>query len=186
MRRLVVIAVSGLPGSGKTTYAKFIAKEYGLRYISNGMLFRQLAKERGVSFEEFHRIAEQDPSIDLEIDRRAMEEAKKGGVVIDGHLPVWVLGDLAHLKIVFVAPLEERARRVASRDGLSYEDALEKIKWREESNWRRANKYYGVDIRDLSVADLIVNTGKLDIKGVKSVVKAFIDEFRRLNPELFP
>lgn len=186
MTRLVVIAVSGQPGSGKTTYARFIAQEFGLRYVSNGMIFRQIARERGVSFKELHELAERDPSIDLEIERRAMEEAKKGGVVIDGHLPVWVLGELAHLKIVFVAPLDVRAERVAARDNVSVEEATEMLKWREESNRRRAKKYYNVDIGDLSVADLVINTGKLDIEGVKRVVRAFVEEFRRLNSSLFP
>ncbi len=186
MKRLIVIAISGQPGAGKTTYARFLAREYKLRYVSNGMLFRELAKERGVSFEELHKIAERDLSIDLEIDRRAEEEAKKGGVVIEGHLPVWLLGDLAHIKIVFIAPFEERVRRIASRDGLSEEEAARLIKTREESNWRRAQKYYGVDIRDLSVADLVVNTGKLDVLGVKRVVKTFVEEYRKNNSDIFP
>ncbi|HFC49573.1 MAG TPA: cytidylate kinase, partial [Thermofilum sp.] len=29
--RKIVIAVSGVPGAGKTTYARFIAEEYKLR-----------------------------------------------------------------------------------------------------------------------------------------------------------
>ncbi|MFZ8854851.1 MAG: nucleoside monophosphate kinase, partial [Thermofilaceae archaeon] len=66
--RCIVVAVSGTPGSGKTTYARFIAERYSLRYVSSGTLFRRLAEERGVSFLELHKLAEQSDEIDLEID----------------------------------------------------------------------------------------------------------------------
>jgi len=185
MRR-IVIAVSGKPGSGKTTYAKFIAQRYGLRYISNGMIFRRLATERGYSFEEFHRIAESDPSIDKLIDERAIEEAKKGCVVVDGHLSVWVLKDIAHLKIICDASFDVRAERVSKRDNLPIQDVKMLLRLREQSNSERAKKHYGIDLSDLSVADLVVSTEKLDVEGVKKVIKTFIDEYKRLNPLLFP
>jgi len=183
--RKIVIAVSGVPGAGKTTYARFIAKEYNLRYVSNGQLFRQYAKEKGLTLIELHKMAEKDPSIDKEIDMRAVKEAEKGGVVIDGHLAVWILKDLAHLKIIFTAPLEVRASRVAGRDKKPMEEAIKELLTRENSNRMRAKKYYNIDIGDFSVADLVVNTEKHDVIGVEKVIKTFIDEYKRLHPELF-
>ena len=182
MRRLV-IAVSGKPGSGKTTHAKYLAERFNLRYVSSGALFRRIAKERGLSLLELHKLAEEDSSIDLEVDRRAEEEARKGGAVIEGHLAVWVLGDSADLKFLFTAPLEVRARRLAARDGKSLDEALAEIRVREESNRRRALRYYGLDIDDYSVADLVLNTAKLDVEGVKRVVEVFVEEYLRLHPE---
>lgn len=181
----ISIAVSGKPGSGKTTYSKFIAEIYGLRYVSNGMLFRQIAKEKGVSLVELHKLAEKDPSIDRMVDERAISEAKKGNVVVDGHLAVWVLRKYVDLALIFTASPNVRARRIASRDGISFEEALENVLAREESNRRRAKEYYGVDIDDYSIADLVITTDKLDVEGVKKVVRTFIDEFKRLNPEIF-
>jgi cytidylate kinase len=183
--RCIVVAVSGTPGSGKTTYARFIAERYSLRYVSSGTLFRRLAEERGVSFLELHKLAEQSDEIDLEIDRRALQEASRGCVVVEGHLSVWVLRDVAHVKIIFNAPLEERARRIAARDGKSLEEATSEIRRREESNRRRALKYYGFDIRDYSVADLVINTGLLGESAVKEVLVCFFDNFKRAHPEIF-
>ncbi|HFC49438.1 MAG TPA: cytidylate kinase, partial [Thermofilum sp.] len=158
---------------------------YKLRYVSNGQLFRQYAKEKGIALIEIHKMAEKDPSIDKEIDMRAIKEAEKGGVVIDGHLAVWILKDLAHLKIIFTAPLEVRASRVSSRDKKPIEEAIKELLAREKSNKMRAKKYYNIDVDDYSVADLMVNTEKLDVIGVKKVVKTFINEYKRLRPELF-
>ncbi|MEM4906212.1 MAG: (d)CMP kinase, partial [Sulfolobales archaeon] len=39
----LVIAVSGRPGSGKTTLAKSLADSLGLRYVSSGGIFRRMA-----------------------------------------------------------------------------------------------------------------------------------------------
>ncbi|HDD33923.1 MAG TPA: cytidylate kinase [Thermofilaceae archaeon] len=182
--RRLVVAVSGKPGSGKTTYARFIAERFNLRYVSNGSLFRRIAEERGLSLMELHRLAEEDPSIDMEVDRRAIREAEKGGVVVDGHLAVWVLEDKADLKLLFTAPLDIRAQRVAERDGKSLKEALNDIRSREESNRRRALKYYGLDLEDYSAADLIVNTAKLSVEGIKRLVEVFIEEYLKLHPEM--
>jgi len=183
MSRRIVIAVSGEPGAGKTTVAKYIAESLGVRYVSNGELFRQIASERGVSLLDLHKLAEVDPTIDLEVDRRAVREAEKGGVVIDGHLSIWILSNIADLKLFFRAPLSVRAERVARRENKSVEEAMAEIRRREESNRRRGIAYYGFDIADYSVADLVVNTALLDADGVKKTALAFVREYLRLHPE---
>jgi len=170
----LVIAISGKAGSGKTTHARKLAEIFSLRYVSNGMLFRQLANDLGVSFKELHRMAEKDPSIDKLVDERAREEAKKGNVVIEGHLACWLLRDLADLCIIFTAPLEERARRIAEREGRDFEEVLAEIRLREASNRARAKKYYGVDLEDWSVADLVVNTYRLLPDSVDRVLTIFV------------
>ncbi len=183
--RGISIALSGTPGSGKTTYARFIARRYGLRYVSNGMLFREMARERGVSLLEFHRLAEEDESIDLEVDRRAMEAAREGCVVVEGHLAAWVLRDVVDVVILIDAPVEVRARRVAERDGKSVEEALAEIREREESNAKRAKRYYGVDIKDYRIADLYVRSYPLGVRQVECVIASFLDSYREERPELF-
>ncbi|ABL78030.1 (d)CMP kinase [Thermofilum pendens] len=175
----LVVAVSGTPGSGKTTYARFIAERYNLRYVSSGSLFREMAKKLGVDLIRLHSMAEENEDIDRAVDSRAIEEAKKGNVVIEGHLAVWLLKDIADVKVIFDAPLEVRARRIAQRESIPLEKALEEIKIREKSNYERARRYYNLDIRDYTVADLVVNTYPLDVEAVKSVVAAFIDGYLR-------
>ncbi|MCC6003215.1 MAG: AAA family ATPase [Thermofilum sp.] len=180
MERLI-IAVSGTPGSGKTTYARFLAERYGLRFISSGMFFRELAEKMGLNLMEFHKLAEEREDIDKAVDTRTIEEARRGSVVIEGHLAVWILKDIADIKIIIDAPLEIRAMRVSQRDSIPFEEALSQIVLREKSNVERAWKYYKINIRDFSVADLMIKTFPLDIEAVKSVLASFVDAYLRVR-----
>jgi len=171
---MVVIAVSGQAASGKTTIARALAEKLGLRFVSSGMLFRRLAEERGIPLLEFHKLAEQDPSIDKLVDGMAIEEAKKGNVVIEGHLAAWILKDLADVKIYLKADLRVRAERLARRDGKSVEEAMEEIRKREEMNRRRYLMIYGIDIADLSIFDLVIDTTYLGPDEVLDIVLRYV------------
>ncbi len=176
-KRGIVIAVSGPPASGKTTHAKYLAKRFNLKYVSAGALFREMAREIGISLEEFHRIAEKDYKYDIMVDKRSIEEAKKGNVVLDGHLTAWITGEHSDLKIYLTAPLEERARRLAEREGKKFQEALEELRIREESNRRRYLEIYGIDVSDLSIFDLIINTSKLPVESIRRILEVFVEEY---------
>ncbi len=172
-RRGPVIAVSGPPGSGKTTYARRLAEDLGLEFYSAGGFFRELARKRGLTLLELNKLAASDPSIDLEIDRMTYEIGLRGGAVIEGHLVAWVLRDIADVKVYVTAPLEVRVRRIAMRDNIPFSVALRETLERERLHRRRFLEYYGVDINDLSIFDLVVDTSKLGIDEVYSVIHVF-------------
>ncbi len=178
MTERIVIAISGQHGSGKTTYAKAVARELGLRYVSAGDFFREIAKERGMSLEELNKLAERSDELDRMIDERTKKEAKKGGVVLDGLLAAWMAGDLADVKIYVKASDEERYRRLAKRDGLSFEEAKRQTKIREESERRRFKEYYGIDIDDLSIYDLVIDSTRLSKEACVKIILDFIEGLR--------
>ncbi len=165
-----VIVISGPAGSGKTTYALKLAEKYGLRYFSAGQLFRKIARERGLTLSELSKIAEKDYSIDLEIDRRTLEEALKGNIVIDGHLTAWVVKEVADLRIYVTAPLMVRVRRIAERDGISLREAFYETVTREFSQRRRFLEIYGVDVANISWFDLVINTEKFSIEETFAII----------------
>jgi len=165
-----VITISGLHGTGKSSVADRISKKFGLRVVSAGSLFRTLAKERGLGLEEFSRVAEHDVEIDKLLDGSLKQEAEKGDVVLDGQLSAWMAGESADIRILLTAPLDVRVLRIAERDGVSFEQAKRETNAREKSERARYRNLYRIDITDMSVYDLVLNTGKYDLDGVVTVL----------------
>ncbi len=173
-KNCLVITVSGLAGSGTTTLCRNLARYYGFKHIYAGLIFRQMAKEMGMTLEEFQKYAELHPEVDREVDRRQVEAARECNVVIEGRLAGWMVRR-ADLKIWLDAPIRERAKRVARREGITVEKAFMAIAEREKQNRKRYLNLYGIDIDDLSIYDLVIDTSKWGPDGVFSIVKAAID-----------
>jgi cytidylate kinase len=174
--RGLVITVAGYHGSGRSSQAKKIAENFGLRYISAGILFRERADELGVSLEEMNRIASNDSEFDNWLDERTKFESRKGGVVIDANLSAW-MAEGPDIRIFLTCPFEERVRRIMNREGLSMEEVETETKVREEFERRRYLDYYGVDMFDLSVYDLIIDTGLFSLDAIARILKNVIDEY---------
>jgi cytidylate kinase len=179
MRR--VITIGGLHGTGKSSVADRISKEFNLRRVSAGIAFRRLAEERGLTLEEFSRVAEQDGQIDRLLDNTLKEEAKKGNAVIDGQLAAWMAGEHADFKIQLTAPLDVRIKRISERDGTDYEYAKRETIAREGSESARYKEFYGVDISDQSIYDLILRTDLYDLEGVVMILSTAIRTFFNQN-----
>ena len=60
-----IISVSGLHGTGKSTIAKLIADRLGILYYSTGQMFRDLAKEKNMTLEEYTNYVEHHPDIEI-------------------------------------------------------------------------------------------------------------------------
>jgi cytidylate kinase len=158
--RMPIVTVSGPAGSGKSTYAQKLANHFELQYISAGTVFRQLAKEKGITLAEMSDLCESDHSIDHIIDDRIKEKAAQGNVVADGRLTGFMLHDVADLKIYVTAPPHIRILRVMQRDGVSETYATEETRSRDESEKKRFEDIYQIDISSLAIYDIVLNTGK--------------------------
>ncbi|NPV63558.1 MAG: AAA family ATPase [Methanotrichaceae archaeon] len=166
----MIITVSGAPGTGTTTLARSLAAELGIRWINSGELFRKIASERNVSVKELNRLAERGPEIDYLIDDAQKALAKEGSGVFEGRLSGHLLP--ADLTILLKTDLRLRAERIAKRESKLLEDALQETRSREESEARRYKKYYNIDINDLSVYDLVLDSGRFDERGTFAVALA--------------
>ncbi|MEM2192546.1 MAG: AAA family ATPase [Candidatus Hadarchaeales archaeon] len=175
---MVVVTISGLHGAGKTTAAKYLAKKFGLEYVCAGDVFRQMAKERGLTLEEFSKVAERDPRIDLMIDKRTARMARRGNVLIDGRLAGW-MAKKADLRILLTAPLEVRVKRIVGRERRRYKEVLRETMARERSEAKRFRKFYHIDVNDYSKFDLVVNTANLSVEEVAKILEAAVASIMR-------
>lgn len=145
--------------------------------MSAGGVFRELAQRRGLSVTELNRQAEDDPTIDRDLDRLQGELARRGPCVVESRLSGWMVD--ADLKVWLDAPLEIRAARVGGRDGQTPEDARRELLIRERSEWSRYRALYGIEFSDRSPYHLIIDTSRWDPDVLVEVLERFA---RRLRP----
>jgi cytidylate kinase len=167
----MLVTVSGPAGSGKSTTAADLAAALDVEHVSGGDIFRTLAAERGYSPVEFNERAEDDPQIDRDLDRRLREMAlERDDLVLESRLAGWLAGEEADFRIWLDAPIEVRAARVADREGKRIELAREETERREESEARRYRDYYGIDVDDRSIYDVVLNTARWGPETVRTVL----------------
>jgi CMP/dCMP kinase len=169
-----VVALGGPPGSGKSTAGRRVADALHLLYRSAGEQFRAEAARRGMDLAAFGKYAEEHPEVDRDLDR-AMQAIAEPGVVLDGRIQ-GVLCRRAGTPvryIVVTATEEERARRVAGRDGVPAEDAVRAIRAREASERARYAKFYGIDLEH-EVPDLTVDSTARSPEEVAGAIVEFL------------
>lgn len=175
----LTITVSGSSGSGKSTGAKAIAKAFNLRYISAGEIQRRIAKEKGITLEE--QVKLRGSEVDHEMDRRNLEFAMEGNAVIDARLSGWCAGDWADVRIFYDTPLKVRAQRVAKRDKISFKEALENIKNRDEEDNKKYKQLYGIDAFDKSIYNIVIDNEKLTKREARTVPVKLVKEILKRN-----
>lgn len=175
------ITVSGIPGSGKSTVAKFLAQHFKLKHYSTGDFMRGLAEKRKISLLELSRKAEKDFSIDKEIDDMTRSLRGKDNFVMDSRLAFHFLPD--SIKIFLTASLKKAAGRIFREDrgiekeNLSLDKTLQNIRRRIKSEGLRYSKYYGIRIYDKKNYDIVIDTSDLSIGEMNQTVLARLNKF---------
>jgi cytidylate kinase len=182
----VVICICGMAGSGKSTLAKKLAEKYGLKYYSGGEALKALAIEKGykplkkgwwespegLSFLENR---EKNPEFDKAVDQKLLEAAKQGNVVLDSWTMPWLLKE--GFKIWLEASQNKRAERVAKRDGISVEKALEALRNKEEKTRAIYKRLYGFNLgEDFTPFHLILDTDNLTAEEVFQALVFVLDK----------
>ncbi len=165
----MIITIGGLAGTGTTTTAKLLSEKLDIPYVSTGSIFRQMAQEKGMSVLEFSELAENDTAIDIEIDKRQAELAKSSSnLIIEGRLSAYFVD--ADLKLWLDAPLDIRAERIADRESKNVDLATREIKIREDSEALRYKDIHDIDIKNMDIYDLIINSGTFKPEAIIDII----------------
>jgi cytidylate kinase len=181
----VVLCICGLAGSGKSTLARGVAEKYRLCYYSGGDALMALALEQGYSSLErgwweskeglsFLEKRGKDPRFDEAIDRKQLEMAEKGNVVLDSWTMPWLLKK--GFKIWLEASSEKRAQRIAGRDRISFDEALEALNQKEKQTRAIYRKMYGFSLgEDFEPFNFVLDTETLNAEEVFQVLCMVIE-----------
>ncbi|QAU11958.1 AAA family ATPase [Halorubrum sp. BOL3-1] len=175
--RNLFVTVSGPPGCGATTLVEGVADALDCGYVSGGELFRDIAAERGMSLSQLIAETGESKEIDRALDRRLRRIAEKWGTankafVLESRLAGWIAGNRADIRIWLDAPEEVRADRTADREEMTSE-----MQVREVIEEQRYKSYYGIDLSDRSIYDLVINTGRWDAAATLDVALTGIEGY---------
>ena len=159
------VVVNGDLGSGKSTVSIELANRLGLRRISIGDLYRQMAQDRGMTALQLNLHAELDDAVDGTVDKLQQEIADSGEqLVVDSRLAWFFFTDA--FKIHLITDPTVAARRVLARPSSeverysSLEEAEERLRSRTESERMRFLTRYGADKFVLRNYDLVCDTSR--------------------------
>ena len=154
------LTVGGLPGTGTTTLCRLLERSLQWPYIYAGQLFREEAARRGMTLAELNALAQDDPAIDIALDEQQLELLRRGGVILEGRMAGWLAShhEIPAFKVWLVADEQERIRRLVQRDGGDAQTQRQLNADRESRERDRYARYYGADLTDLSIYDLVLDS----------------------------
>jgi len=188
-----IITITGLPGSGKSSTAKGVARRLGYGHFSSGDLFREMAAARGLSIEEINITAEKQQEIDREVDKLLVKIGEeKNNLVLDSRIAFhWIPGSFK----VFLnlepkiaaertfAQIQKEGR--VSQAGSSLDEVYGNMLERIESERKRYRNLYNIDFTDRTQFDLIVDTETNNLERVIDIIVTAYEKWLRA-PESNP
>ena len=181
------VIISGPPAIGKTTIAKGIGKEFGLRHLSGGDILKELAQDEGFDTGgddwwdtsegmNFLSHRQENAEFDKKVDNKLKKLFLEGNVVITSYTLPWIVE--GGVKIWLAGSMENSARRMTVRDNLSKNDTIKIVQKRYDENKIIYKTLYGFEFgEDLSVFDRVIETDNLDAGHVLEIAKSTVREF---------
>jgi len=182
-----IITLGGLPGSGKSTTKRLLAERLNFTPFSTGDFVRTLAKERGMTLEEFNEVVAEDKSLDELIDTEHQRIEKDADeMVIDSHLGFHFVPSAFHVYL-HISPDTSAARVFNDRDSdirkqsgdsmVTLEEARARTQKRIDNHLKRYQKHYGINPYDVSKYDLVINTEHTKPEEVADIIVKKFNEW---------
>lgn len=174
------IILSGMPAVGKTTVARILASKLNVPVLGGGDILKEIALEEGYKAVgddwwdtregmDFMEQRRGSPEFDREVDRRLIEKANHGDVVITSYTLPWIADD--GTKVWLAGSTWSRANRMAKRDSSTPERCTDVIKERDRENYNLYKSLYGIEFgKDLAPFDLIVATDEIEAEQVAAAI----------------
>jgi cytidylate kinase len=177
-----VITLTGSLGSGKSSTSTGVAKALGYERFSAGDFQRAAAASLGLTYDEYQKVAEKDPSWDRKADDALIAAGEVPHRIIEARLGYHFIPDSFRV-FLYLDPkiaaerilkdaLVNPARNKETVDGAHDVDTIHAgIEERLASEIRRYQKHYGIpDVYDRKYFDLYIDTSKHPLDEVIQMV----------------
>ncbi|MFP4117322.1 MAG: AAA family ATPase [Candidatus Woesearchaeota archaeon] len=179
----MIVTMSGIPCSGKSTVAKKLSALMGWKRESMGDIFKEMAGD--IPLNTFYKELENNPDKEKECDQLQKEWGEKyDDFILDARIAFHFMPKKKSYNVFFDLPLDEAARRAYKREKekgteqfKSLEDAKGSIEERISIETKRYRELYGIDHLDKSNYDYIVDANR----PIETVLE---DLYSRIRDEL--
>ena len=190
----MIITISGMPGSGKSSVAKVLAKKLGYKHVNMGNIRRSIAKKKGMTLEEFNKLGETNKSTDVLIDKEVKRLGKEEKNVILESRTAWFFIPES-LKIFIDVSSEVGAKRILkdlkNKNRLKKRNEVrervttvaemkKKNAQRIASDELRYQKYYGFKPYEKKNFDVVIDASNLSIKENVGII---LDYLKKSYPD---
>ena len=198
-RREPVITVSRLPGCYGRTLARELARRLKFDFFDKEIL-QKVAESSHLSEAILKTLDEKAlPAIEEWVKSLVMNRylsgeylhhlskvllaiAEHGQAVILGRGAGWILKPESCLRVLLVAPLEERVRAVASREGMSREEARRRVVQDDSDRRAYIRRHFHADMLDAVHYDLVLNTSSLGHEAASAAIQAAYESRKKKAP----
>ena len=160
---VAIIRVGGNLGAGKTTVCKKLAEYLGYRYFNTGGVFREMAKERGLTIEEFYSQIASETTLEKEVDNRQIELMTTGdNLIVEGRIAAFLPCSFKAVNIFLKVSEKEGVSRMLKREEnkeRSFEEVLNLSRRRVKEERTHYGALYGIkDHLDERKYNIIIDT----------------------------
>lgn len=135
------ITIFGLAGTGTSSVGKALAEKLGYKFKSSGNIFREQAKEKGLSIYEYDELVRSDVKYDIELDNLVGKFGEdNNNFIFESRLAWFFIPD--SIKIKLICDEEVTFERISDRENISIEEAKEKTIKRAKTLEERYAKVY--------------------------------------------
>lgn len=176
---MVKLTVSGHPGSGTSTLVHGLMERFGWSSLNGGDVFRSEAKRRGMSLADFGELCQNELDVDRSLDELLKQrmQGSDAADVVESRLAGWWAYrlELPCLRIWLDVSDDERARRVASREGLSHHEALLANQQRAVVDGERFRVLYGLAPEDPEPYSHVIDATSLNASQILEHVVGLLE-----------
>lgn len=159
----MIITISGMPGSGKSTVAKLLAKKLNYQHYSVGDLRGKMAVARGMTIEELNELGKREDWTDREPDEYQTKLGKtEDNFIIDSRLGFYFIPHSFKLFLDIdghvAAERIFKNQRPDEKPCQTVEELIKRLALRATADDLRYGQYYGISFQNHSQYDLVLDS----------------------------